>query len=108
MGYGINEDFYLTFVYKINDTESLDRLNYYINGDLYGYTYYGHQGYEEGLSTWNSNDCPLFIGVCPLDITGCLYFMKGRFYALRLYNYSMTETEVADSFDTTQKYRNSF
>ena len=108
LGYGTNENFYLTFVYKTNDTDELDRINYYINGELYGYTYYGHQGYEEGLSEWNSDICPLFIGICPVRGTGNFYYVKGCIYALRLYNYSMTETEVADSFDTTQKYRNSF
>ncbi len=108
LGYAIGEDFYLTLVYKINVADSLDKVSYYINGKSFGFAYYGSQGYKEGLETWNDDSSPFFIGVCPVNRTGNFYYTKGKIYALRLYNYSMTENEVAESFDTTQKYRNSF
>ena len=45
-GFDANEDFYMTIVYKRYDSptkdweEDIDKLEYYINGELYGYTFY--------------------------------------------------------------------
>lgn len=120
-GYKENEDFYLTFVYRVYDENKddsnydeymkenkLDKIEYYINGNLFGYTYYGNKGYKEGLETWNNDSCPFFLGVCPWNFNQNLYYLKGKVYTTRLYTTSMTPEEVKSNIDMTQKYRASF
>ena len=123
-GYSENKDTYLTFVYKVYDEEKvdddgewnnksnelednkkLDKIEYYINGELYGYTYYGHDSYESGCNTWNKDTCPLFIGVCPWAEVGSNYYLKGKVYATRLYTRDLTKEEVKANFDAAQKSR---
>lgn len=86
----------------------VDKLLYYINGRLFGYTYYGSDSYEAGLSVWGGNDCPFFLGVCPWDSNGNLYYLKGKVYSTRLYQVPMSTDEVKKSYDLTLKYRSSF
>lgn len=120
-GYNENEDFYLTFVYRpYNEQQEdenydnymkenkVDKIEYYINGSLFGYTYYGSDSYKNGLNTWNSSDCPFFLGVCPWYDNKNLYYLKGKVYTTRLYTTSMTPEEVKNNMDMTQKYRASF
>ncbi len=119
-GYNIGEDFYLTFVYKtynndlVNQDEYMnvnhvDKLEYYINGKLMAYTYFGSDSYENGLTVWNNEECPFFVGVCPWWSTiPNLYYLKGKVYTTRLYTTSMTAEEVKENMDMTQKYRASF
>lgn len=120
-GYNKNEDFYLTFVYRAYNSSkqdenydeymkknNVDKIEYYINGELYGYTYNGKDSYAEGLNTWNNDECPFFLGVCPWYAVGNLYYLKGKVYTTRLYTTSMTSEEVKENMDMTQKYRASF
>ena len=114
-GYNENEDFYLTFVYRpYNEQQEdknydnymkenkVDKIEYYINGSLFGYTYYGSDSYKNGLNTWNSSDCPFFLGVCPWYDNKNLYYLKGKVYTTRLYTTSMTPEEVKNNIDMTQ------
>lgn len=120
-GYKENEDFYLTFIYRCYDSSkenscydeymkqnNLDKIEYYINGEIFGYTYFGKEGYKDGLSIWNNDNCPFFLGVCPWNANGNLYYLKGKVYTTRLYTTSMTPEEVKNNMDMTQKYRASF
>ena len=120
-GYKANEDFYLTFVYRVYDSSkqdenydeymkknNVDKIEYYINGEMFGYTYFGKEGYKDGLSVWNNDNCPFFLGVCPWNGDGNLYYLKGKVYTTRLYTTSMTSKEVKENMDMTQKYRASF
>ncbi|MBR2289466.1 MAG: hypothetical protein IJ867_02370, partial [Clostridia bacterium] len=124
-GYHMGEDFYLTIVYKVYDEtrseeyinenydtkmveEGIDKIEFYVNGSLLGYTYYGKNGYANGLKTWNEDDCPFFVGVCPFWRDGKLYYFKGNCYTTRLYTNSMTAKQVRDNYDMTLKYRSSF
>ena len=86
----------------------VDKLAYYINGELVGYTYYGHDSYSNAIAVWNGDDCPFFLGVCPWDRDGNLYYLKGKIYTTRLYTTSMTSEDVKENMDMTQKYRASF
>lgn len=106
-GYNANEDFYLTVVYNRSDSTK-DKVEYYINGELYGYTYYGKNSYDNGLATWNHDSCPFFVGVSPWHKNNNLYYLKGSVYTCRLYTKAMTSQEVKDNMDMTQKYRSSF
>ena len=125
IGYDVNEDFYLTFVYTAYDNtktteyqsihydetminEGVDKIEYYVNGKLYGYTYHGHDSYINGLNTWNTDECPFYLGVCPWWAAGNLYYLKGNVYTTRLYTTSMTSEQVKDNYNTTLKYRSSF
>lgn len=120
-GYNENEDFYLTFVYRTYNEQKedenydnymkenkVDKVEYYINGNLFGYTYYGSDSYRNGLDTWNNSKCPFFIGVSPWYNNENLYYLKGKVYTTRLYTTSMTPEEVKSNMDMTQKYRASF
>ena len=120
-GYSENEDFYLTFVYRAYDAakedesyddymkeNGVDKVEYYVNGELFGYTYYGSDSYKAGLSTWNNDSCPFYLGVCPWSGVGNLYYLKGKVYTTRLYTTSMTPEQVKENMDMTQRYRSSF
>ena len=120
-GYSENEDFYLTFVYRVYDAtkedenyddymreNGVDKIEYYVNGELFGYTYYGHDSYINGLNTWNNDSCPFYLGVSPWEEDGNLYYLKGKVYTTRLYTTSMTPEQVKENMDMTQRYRSSF
>ena len=115
-GYKENEDFYLTFVYRVYDENydeymkenKVDKVEYYVNGELFGYTYYGSDSYKNGLKTWNNDNCPFYLGVCSWYQNNNLYYLKGKVYTTRLYTTSMTKEQVKENMDMTQKYRNSF
>ncbi len=117
-GYEVGEDFYLTFVYRVYNPEKedsnydeymkenrVDKIEYYINGNLFGYTYYESAGYQDGLSIWNNNDCPFFLGVCPWNADGNLYYLKGNVYCTRLYERALGQEEVINNVTKTQLYR---
>ena len=110
-GYKTNEDFYLTFIYKkYNEkdpewAEKADKIEYYINGNLYGFTYYGIDSYESGCETWNNTSSHCFIGVCPWFSKNCLYYLKGNVYCTRLYERALTSDEVKENVTKTQLYR---
>ena len=91
------------------NTKYIDKVLYYVNGELYGYTYYGHDSYINGCNTWNKDSCPFFLGVCPWYTEGNLYYLKGSVYACRLYyNNSLTPDEVKANRNATMQYRSSF
>ena len=106
------KDFYLTITYKISDNniykEDLGKLEYYIDGNLFGYTYFGSDSYRDGLTHWNGNNVPFFLGVCPWNKDNNLYYLKGLVYSTRLYTKPMTEKQVKDSYNMTLRYRSSF
>ena len=110
-GYNVNEDFYLTFVYRRYDstnpqwTEKADRVEYYINGKLYGYTYYGIDSYDNGCKMWNTDSSHFYLGLCPWWANGNLYYLKGNVYCTRLYEKALSSDEVKLNMETTQLYR---
>ena len=111
-GYQIGEDVYLTFVYRRYDfsnpqwSEVADRVEYYINGELYGYTYYGIDSYNEGCKVWNGNNSNFYLGVCPWYANGNLYYLKGNVYCTRLYEIALSSDEVNKNVTKTKLYRN--
>ena len=111
LGIEIFKDFYLTFVYKrYNNKEEewdelADRIEYYINGILVGYKYYGIDSYNEGCAVWNIDNAPFFLGVCPWSENGNLYYLKGNVYCTRLYERALTQEEVTNNVTKTQLYR---
>ncbi len=134
LGYDVNEDVYITFIYvKYSHDESekykaenpeeynskngnydiymeenqVDKVLYYINGELYGYTYYDPASYTKGLTTWNNDECPFYVGACPFG-TKLIYYLKGEVYTCRLYQTSMTPTQVYENMSATKQYRASF
>ena len=120
-GYEENEDFFLTFVYRDfkdgrDDPDydanmidnKVDKIEYYINGEIFGSTYYGGDSYDSGRKNWGSDDSKFFIGVCPWFDCGNLFYMKGLLYATRLYSKPLTSDEVKLNYDMTLKYRDSF
>ena len=111
LGYSKDTDFYMTVVYNRNSslgTSDRDVVEYYVNGELLGYTYYTKDSYNLGLNTWNKDSCPFFIGVTPWHADGNLYYMQGSVYTCRLYTKAMNAEEVKENMDMTQKYRSSF
>ncbi len=117
--YQINEDFYLTFVYRtynstteeergeMNWTQNADRVEYYIDGELYGYTYYGSDSYQTGCTIWNKENTPVFIGATPWWIySKQVYYLKGDIYTCRLYENPITQEEVTENYNTTIQWRN--
>lgn len=107
-----NYDAYMDKYYKEysegKHSSYVDKVLYYVNGKLYGYTYYGHDSYEAGCNTWNKDTCPFFVGVCPWYADGNLYYLKGNVYTCRLYQRAMLPSEVKDNRNATMQYRNSF
>ena len=110
-GYEENQDFYLTFIYRKYNSENpewgevADKVEYYINGDLYGYTYYGIDSYNEGCKSWNKSDAHFYLGVCPLWSDGNLYYLKGNVYCTRLYEKALSPNEVNENVKKTKLYR---
>ncbi len=116
--YKINEDFYLTFVYRTykdsteEERESLgwtvnqDRIEYYIDGELYGYTYFDSQSYINGALGWNNEDTPMFIGVTQWWKTTSKYYLQGDVYSCRLYETSLSKDDVSLNYNTTIQWRN--
>ena len=124
-GYEENKDFYLTAVYipysstpshddnwqkavEKNNNQPADKLEYYIDGKLFGYTYYSSEGYKKGLSSWNTDDNHFFLGVSCWYSGNNLYYLKGSVYTTRLYTFSINADQVLENVTTTQKYRSSF
>ena len=91
--------------YNQNKKNNVDKVEYYINGKIFGYTYYGKEGYKDGLNTWNNENCPFFLGVCPWNANGNLYYLKGNVYCTRLYEKALSSDEVKLNVETTQLYR---
>ena len=86
-------------------TEKADKVEYYIDGNLYGYTYYGINSYNDGCSVWNTPNAHFYLGVCPWHESGCLYYLKGNVYCTRLYERALTQEEVTNNVTKTQLYR---
>ena len=122
-GYNVNEKFYLTFCYTVFDdekndeyqkqyykenNEKIDRVEYYINGELYGKTYYGTDSYIEGRNLWDSPNVPFFVGIGVSGWSSNVYYLKGEVYTTRLYVNPMTEEQVKKSYDMTLRYRDTF
>ncbi len=110
-GYTQNKDFYLTFVYRRYNKENpewdevADKIEYYINGNLYGYTYYGIDSYDEGCRSWNTDTANFYLGVCPWYEPGNLYYLKGNVYCSRLYERPLSSGEVEKNVKQTKLYR---
>ncbi len=116
--YSINEDFYLTFVYRtykdsteeeredLGWTVNQDRIEYYIDGELYGYTYFDSQSYINGAAVWNNEDIPMFVGVAQWWKTSSKYYLQGDVYSCRLYETSLSKEDVALNYNTTLQWRN--
>lgn len=110
-GYEQNKDFYLTIVYKRYDennpqwSEKADKFEYYIDGNLYGYTYYGIDSYNEGCKNWNTDTAHFYLGVCPWHTPGNLYYLKGNVYCSRLYERALSSEEVQKNVKQTELYR---
>ena len=110
--YEQNKDFYLTFVYRRYNKESpqwsqvADRVEYYMDGELKGYTYYGIGSYDNGCRSWNTNDSNFYLGVCPWDKDGSLYYLKGNVYCARLYERDLNGDEIKENVNKTKIYRN--
>ena len=122
-GISINNDFYMTVVYTVYDenekdqsnfddymkeNKTVDKINYYINGKLYGYTYYGKQSFKVGVDEWDNDNYNFLVGVTSVNAIGNLYFLKGLNYTTRLYTTSLTSDQVKLNYDMTLKYRDSF
>ncbi|MBR2290602.1 MAG: hypothetical protein IJ867_08575 [Clostridia bacterium] len=109
LGYSKDENFYLTVVYNsLSDNSDLDAVDYYINGKLFFTCPYYKYVWNRGIEYWNKDECPFFIGVCPWQSTGNLYYLQGQVYTTRLYTKSLTAAQVKDNYETTLKYRSSF
>ena len=83
-------------------------MKYYIDGNLLYSSDASHAQFEDGLTYWNTSDCPFFLGVSVFGADGNLYYLKGSVYTARLYTYSMTEEEVYQNRALTLTYRESF
>ena len=109
--YATNQDFYVTFVYtRYNEKnpqwdEKADKIELYVDGKLYGYTYYGINSYNNGAKTWNNDQSHFFLGVCPWHQDGNLYYLKGNIYCTRLYERALSENEVKENVTKTELYR---
>ena len=110
LGYESNKDFYLTFVYRrAKETgETNDKVEYYVNGELMGYTYYGNDSFEKGREKWDNDECSFFVGCCPWKASRNIYYLQGNVYSVRLYQKPLTESEVKANMDATMQYRASF
>lgn len=110
-GYEQNKDFYLTIVYRRYDennpqwAEKADKFEYYIDGKLYGYTYYGIDSYNFGCKSWNTDNSHFYLGVCPWHVSGNLYYLKGNVYCSRLYERALSSEEVKKNVKQTELYR---
>ena len=114
-GYAVNEPFYLTFVYRraseLGETEDVndaDKIEYYVNGELKGYTYFGSDSFENAREQWDKDSCHFFVGCSPWERIGNIYYLKGNVYSVRLYQKTLTEEEVQKNKEATIQYRNSF
>ncbi len=111
---------YLTFVYRTYDSineenndefmnsKQADRCEFYIDGLRAGVTYVSHLSFEDGMKVWGTDEDNFFIGVCPTEAIGNLYFFVGDVYTVRLYNKFISEADVKLNHDMTFKYRESF
>ena len=89
-------------------SKKVDKIEYYINGKLYGYSYFGADTYDMGREFWDEQGVSFFVGVCPWYNTGSLYYLKGTLYAIRLYEKPLNPEQVKLNYDVTLKYRDSF
>ena len=85
--------------------EKADKVECYIDGQLYGYTYYGIESYNQGARTWNTNSSHFYLGVYPWYSDGNLYYLKGDVYCTRLYERALSDTEVEFNVEKTKLYR---
>ena len=120
-GFMAGKDFYLTFVYRdyqsgisnssydsYMEENHVDKIEYYVDGKLFAFSFYGMDSYDKGIGVWGGAECPFFIGVCPWQNDGNLFYLKGLLYSTRLYTKSLTPEEVKLNYDMTLKYRDSF
>lgn len=114
-----HKDFYFTVTYmkKSQATEedienlewndSNDRMIFYIDGEKFGYTPVNPNLYTYGLSKWNLDTCPFYIGICMFNNTGLMYYTIGNVYSTRLYNHPILPEDVKANCDSTIQFRNS-
>ena len=100
----LDEDVYLTVVYQIGE-DGNDKVIFYNNKIMLGYGWYDHNLYKVGCGFWNDDECPMFLGVCPLGGKNNLFYLKGDVYTVRLYNRALSEGEVIQNYDKTLLYR---
>lgn len=85
-----------------------DKVELYINGELYGYSYYGSDSYQSALYYWNNDEAPFRIGVCVWDAVENFCYLSGKCYCTRLYTSQLSPEDVEKNYDLTLKYRDSF
>ena len=115
------KDFFYTveyIVYKENTSNELydeymisnkvDKIVLYMDGKEWGYTYFGHDSYEKGRNIWDNDDALFYVGVVPAKGTGCLYYLQGLAYSIRMYDKALNPSQIKDNYDVTLKYRSSF
>ena len=95
------------FIMMIKSKEC-DKLELYINGELYGYTYYGKDSYEKGLEYWNNDYSTFRVGVCVWDAAYNYCYLTGNCYCTKLYTSQLSPEDVEKNYDMTLKYRDSF
>ncbi len=122
-GFDIGSDVQFSIVYLPYETDvekqnmydefmiedgTVDKILYYVNGKLFGYTYYSKESFKIGLDKWDNDECNFYIGVCFTGHYQNLYYLKGNCYSLRLYTRPLNEMEVELNYSVNSKYRNSF
>ena len=81
------------------------QIEYYIDGNLYGYTYYRTHDYDKGCTSWNNENSHFYLGVCPWFASENLYYLKGNVYCSRLYERALSSEEVQKNVKQTELYR---
>ena len=121
-GFDEKNEFYMTIVYTVYDenkdnesydkfmrsNKGVDKIEYYINGKLYGYTYYDKNAFKYGVDKWDNDDYKFIVGACYKAKGKNIYYLKGDCYLTRLYTKSLNSDEVKLNYDMTLKYRDSF
>ena len=113
------KDFYFTVTYmkksqatekdieNFNWNDSNDRMIFYIDGEKFGYTPVNQNLYTYGLSKWNLDTCPFYVGTSIWNVTGRIYYTIGNLYSTRLYNHPISSEDVKANCDSTIQFRNS-
>ena len=122
-GFKIGEDVYFSIAYLpytedpekqylyddfMKKNKTLDRVEYFLNGKMYSYTYMSKSSYKLGVDEWDNDTSRFYIGVCCGNDRLNLHYLKGDCYSLRLYDRTLSEAEVELNYNTNLKYRNSF
>ena len=76
--------------------------------NFFGFTTCDKIAYNKGLELWDVPDANFYVGVCPIESIGSLYYMQGTVYTARLYDTALTGEDVQKNREMTLKYRSSF